>query len=62
MTVRLDGDLHAKLTKIAEVNGIQPVDVLRLCLARGLPMVEAGKLVKPGEVQKLEESREPVAA
>lgn len=45
MNLRLSKELKARLTKIAQVNGISVADVVRLCLAQGISKIESGQIL-----------------
>jgi predicted transcriptional regulator len=44
MQIKLPQDLEAKIEKIAAINHLSKVDVIRLCLAQAVPAIEANGL------------------
>ena len=40
MQLRLPSELKARIAKIAEINHLSEADVVRLCLARSIPIIE----------------------
>ena len=40
MQLRLPSELKARITKIAEINHLSEADVVRLCLAQSIPIIE----------------------
>jgi len=41
-TVRSDDDTRNELERVANVGGVTPADVIRMCVKYGLPIVEHG--------------------
>lgn len=42
--VRMSPDTNARIKRVAKAVGLSKSDVLRMAMAHGLPLVEAGKL------------------
>jgi len=53
MQIKLPTDLEAKIERIAAINHLSKVDVIRLCLAQSVPIIEAnGLTILPPEIPK----------
>lgn len=53
LPVRLPNSTDSRLRRIAEATGLNKSDIMRIALAHGLPLIEAGQLaVEETEPQK----------
>lgn len=56
--IRIPSDLKVRIARIAEVNHISEVDVIRLCLAQTIPTIEAhGITILPPSQEKRPKSK-----
>ena len=41
-SIRLDAELKAEVERVARLGGVSPSDVIRICVAKGLPILAEG--------------------
>jgi hypothetical protein len=60
-SVRLEPELRRQVEEVAKLGGVNPADVIRVCIVGGIPIVKKGyALIHSGFAAKLEHISRPI--